>query len=608
MSSPNAAGPQASVPAPPNPIQVAGPLWELKANPGLIEDAARAWRSLSTRIRDAWQDVNDPAERLISDGWVGETAETFEDHRRRFFGDIHAAADLANLAANRLDHVADALRSAQHLLTDSWSRLIARVPAASGPSGNVTFHPVDDAQAAAVHEAVREAKTIRAGLDDILFDDIMKLERNRREWQVIAAATEAAATGRTEPFVLPPEATGTLVMRDGDNVIVNTGPGNDHVEVGVDPATGEQVLVVNGVATRYPPGANLIIRTGEGNDEVVVPPGSKVRVTLLGGTGDDQLQGGGGSDTILGGRGQDKIFAGDGNDRVSGGADRDYVDGGRGDDVLDGGLGDDTIYGLSGADQISGGEGRDYLEGGTDSDTLDGGAGDDMMSGGRGDDHLRGGAGDDRMYAGFGRDTVEGGTGSDTSFSQPDDRVSGAEQVVTVELKDVGTFIKVEGTPEFRERVEADLDMLRSSPRGQALLAALEEQHRKGLVDDTVTIRENDHSRHDWRRVPGIQTTSDVGYSPTTDSHRHGQQPPVVDLFHELAHVYDAEHGTADEDTYTDPDTGQEIKNSERVATGLPVDHDDDPSTPDQLHPDHPYDFTENAFREEMGHERRETY
>jgi hypothetical protein len=44
------------------------------------------------------------------------------------------------------------------------------------------------------------------------------------------------------------------------------------------------------------------------------------------------------------------------------------------------------------------------------------------------------------------------------------------------------------------------------------------------------------------------------------------------------------------------------------VATGLPVDRDGDPSTPDRLHPDHPEELTENAIREELGYDRRNKY
>ena len=50
------------------------------------------------------------------------------------------------------------------------------------------------------------------------------------------------------------------------------------------------------------------------------------------------------------------------------------------------------------------------------------------------------------------------------------------------------------------------------------------------------------------------------------------------------------------------------VRNLERVAVGLPIDHDDDPSTPERLDPDMPYAYTENALREEWAWPRRPRY
>ncbi|MGX7669812.1 M91 family zinc metallopeptidase [Plantactinospora sp. DSM 117369] len=50
------------------------------------------------------------------------------------------------------------------------------------------------------------------------------------------------------------------------------------------------------------------------------------------------------------------------------------------------------------------------------------------------------------------------------------------------------------------------------------------------------------------------------------------------------------------------------VDNSEREAVGLPIDEDDDPNTPGQIDPDHPYSYTENAFRDELGWPKRTSY
>jgi hypothetical protein len=409
------------------------------------------------------------------------------------------------------------------------------------------------------------------------------------------------------------------VMAVGEDVIIETGGGHDRVEVGVEPLTGRPVVVVNGVPTRYSRGTNLIIRTGDGNDEVVVAPGTRMRVTLYGGPGDDVLRGGDGDDMIHGEAGDDRIHGGGGNDALSGGAGRDYIDAGAGDDTVTGGRGNDTVYGLDGDDRISGGGGNDYVDACAGDDRVDGGRGNDTISGGRGDDTLVGGRGDDRVYTGPGRDTADGGPGTDTAYGQAEDTLV-AERVVIVELRVVGTTITIEGTPAFVDRVRADLDMLRSSPRGQAMLAALDRgarRTRSQLADvpvigrlvnqgDTLTIVEyvspdraedNSFAHRDVERLRrGRQML--VEYQTDLDHVHDG--PPITVLYHELAHVYDYAHATLADGLHAGADNPG-AENAERVATGLPIDHDRDPSTPHQLDPRHPYEYTENALREEMG-------
>jgi hypothetical protein len=51
------------------------------------------------------------------------------------------------------------------------------------------------------------------------------------------------------------------------------------------------------------------------------------------------------------------------------------------------------------------------------------------------------------------------------------------------------------------------------------------------------------------------------------------------------------------------------VPNLERVAVGVPLDHDNDPRTPEQLdNANHPYALTENGIREEMNLQLRRSY
>jgi Ca2+-binding RTX toxin-like protein len=685
----------------PDPVRVDN-LWDIKADPGRISTAAKAWRTFATQARTSHETVDRHAGQLQGDKWAGDTADTYHWHLSKFDHDVDQAAGLAEAVASGLDGAAAVLRRGQDLLTTAWSTIAGAVTA-SVYHDKVTFQPRDDAQVAQVHAAVQEANAIRADVDHELSVHIATIDRTRSDWRVVAQAWENVAKGTDDGWKLPPESDEdpTFIV-SGDDIVLNTGPGNDRVTVRVDPATGEQVVTVNGREFRFPAGSHLTVRAGEGDDSIVVQKGTRVNLTLLGGRGDDNLSGGDGDDTILGLDGKDTVSGGAGNDRISlgasrdphqgegdvveratggdgddviagslgrdaasgdsgndrvfggegddtvtgndgddvvvgggtdnvygnagqdqafGGDGRDYVDGGAGNDVLDGGLGDDTIYGLSGDDRISGGAGNDYLEGATGRDDLDGGLGDDIISGGRDDDTIHGGDGNDTVYTGAGRDHVEGGAGQDKVYGQTEDTSEDVEQTVTVDIKDVGSYIKIEGSPEFVERVQADLDMLRASPRGQLMLGNLQQANddTKGWFygSDGLTIKETtdensyaSHNRGWFHNHPAI------AYNPSLDTVADG--PPVVVLYHEMAHVYDFVHGTTVEGAYNGASGSDRmldehgntvnVPNLERQAVGLPIDDDGRSNTPNRVDPDHPIEYTENGLREEMGAPRRQRY
>jgi hypothetical protein len=175
--------------------------------------------------------------------------------------------------------------------------------------------------------------------------------------------------------------------------------------------------------------------------------------------------------------------------------------------------------------------------------------------------------------------------------------------------------MSIEGTVEFRARVQADLDMLAASPRGQLMLAAMDTAYTNSVTGtypgDKFAIREtvdlNGRERTVIEYTSGTaQTVRLVEYDPSFEPSREYpgmyQTPPVVVLYHELGHIYDFAYGTLDTRPYLGTDTiDHGIRNAERVAVGLPIDHDGNPSTPETQDPRHPTDLTENALRDEMG-------
>jgi len=332
-------------------------------------------------------------------------------------------------------------------------------------------------------------------------------------------------------------------------------------------------------------------------------------VTVSDGQGDSKTYLGAEADrlTIAGGEGNDTIAvdAGVGNSiRLAGDGGNDYLQGGGGNDTIDGGTGIDTAYGLSGNDTIRGGDGRDYLDGGRGDDQVFGEGGNDAVIGGRGEDSLDGGEGDDVLAGGEGKDRHTGGAGSDRTYRQDDDStdLTAEDKDKIVALREgAGQSLAVEGSDSFKERVESDLDALRSTTWGQGMLSELDNS------DHTTTIKErlrgpNSEDGSTFPMPGGVDPT--IYYNTTRTytgdgSHDSQQRPAVVGLGHELSHAYNDVKGNVPVHE-TDGE-----RNYERVAVGLPVDHDDDPFTPriERVNP-----YTENDLRDELGVPRRTRY
>jgi Ca2+-binding RTX toxin-like protein len=576
---------------------------------------------MAESIHAAADGVNSASAKVLSGDWRGVTAQTYDAHRLALVADLDRSGQLATAIGAVLDNATAIVDAAQRRLTGEWAQA-SSCPFSYDRLHHLVFSARTAGERQMVVDSLAECERIRLELDHQLTGSLDEFTRVRNEFAALADRWLSVASGQVPPFAVSVEGTRTVVLYDGREVIVSTGLGSDAVVVGVDPATGLQVITVNGEHHYYPPGVNIVVRTGAGDDVITVSPSTNLKLTLIGGAGNDILRGGDSSEVILGLGGRDQIYGGGGSDRVSAGGGRDYIDAGAGDDLVDGGLDNDTAYGLDGNDVLVGGEGQDYLEGAAGTDTLLGGAGDDILSGGRDGDTIHGGAGDDVLYGGRGHDIDDGGMGRDRSFSEPSDATAGVEQTVTIEIKDLGSFINVEGSPEFTARVEADIEMLRSSPRGQQMLGALDQGHVEtegGILwwhhdGDTLTIREySDATDPDNSSASRDGRDNLIDYNVHKDTTRINggatsvENPPVVVLYHELAHVYDYMNDTLAPGTYTGSDNPG-TRNDEREAVGLPIDGDHNGQTPAQLYDRHPYELTENGLREEMGAPRRDAY
>jgi Ca2+-binding RTX toxin-like protein len=118
----------------------------------------------------------------------------------------------------------------------------------------------------------------------------------------------------------------------------------DTINLGFDGSAATFLVVRNGVGTSLSTTGitSAVIDAGDGNDIVGPLKVGRLKTTLNGGLGDDQLTGGSGRDSLDGGDGNDLLLGGPSADTLFGGAGNDTLNGLGGADKIDGGLGIDT--------------------------------------------------------------------------------------------------------------------------------------------------------------------------------------------------------------------------------------------------------------------------
>ncbi len=431
--------------------------------------------------------------------------------------------------------------------------------------------------------------------------------------------TRETSTAPGGPFAGTP----TSQMQYGDMVVINTGAGNDQVNVS-QRTDGTLDVDVNGQKyhVTLAPGQQLGVRSGDGNDMIHAADNVTVNMDVYGGAGND---------SITTGQGIDRIDGGAGDDMIRSGAGRDDVFGNTGNDIIDAGTGHDVVYGGDGDDILRGGAGRDYMEGGAGNDTLTGGTGDDVLSGGLGDDSLLGEQGNDRVYTGAGRDTVNNSAGSDVVYGQTaDDTITaaqGASNTTTnvampTTATALGSSVSVTGSPEFQQRINADLEMLRSSPAGRQMLSQLDGSGNTLNISELPNVRNGGATPAGGGNflqtvtgpggtttvVAGTGTNSSIAFNPSNHDDRFPNSVTV--LYHELSHAYNHMTGTRQQGTNNAPgtlDNGTNNREMQAVGlnnTGLTFNFPGGtgPSTTN------PTALTENGLRAEMGLPLRPSY
>ncbi|MFO2463932.1 M91 family zinc metallopeptidase [Pseudomonas sp. 15FMM2] len=426
--------------------------------------------------------------------------------------------------------------------------------------------------------------------------------------------------------------------RLNNRLILETGNASDEIRVR-NGAPGTLKLRVNGES--YTVDAldqdgkllTLQINTHGGDDRILIDGDVITPLIVEAGDGNDRVQAGAGSTRLLGGKGNDILCLGDANG---------YAEGADGDDILIGGKGSAVLYGNNGNDRLYAAHSQNsYLDGGNDNDWLYAGRGQTVLHGGMGDDLLVG-HGRSTFYTGPGHDSILGNKPTDLIYAKRNDWISPARTSIFTEVSPNNAGAQgftVQGSDAFRQRVEDDLTLLRSSPQGQKMLAGMDALARQNnapvkILEDTF----DDGSRYvfgsqELKRLYQSETAQIVPEDPkwgfmvngTPGSRADRAQvvynrssldedasatAPVFGLYHEVAHAYNGASGTVLAGSTWESES-VEIANSERQAVGLPsdvppMDLDSDPQTPPTT--TNPQPFTENTLLEEMGLPLRNAY
>ncbi|EFV12697.1 M91 family zinc metallopeptidase [Segniliparus rugosus] len=609
--------------------------WDTAAGHSLVQAVARRASDLASHA-EAMR-----GNQTVLTCWAGQGRAAAE----AVFGQNQAYAAAAQSSAT-------ALASALGRVVDGRSQLKAEISNIIEDGAQLRFTIADDGtlndfygQTGLWTELPEAQKALHAKL---------KSELPARIAQAVAtgdaldAAASAALARAAELGALAPLGSAQTRAEDlGDGVVITSdqGQGMIHIDTGdgdstIDVAQDERgwvTITVNGESHRLAgrQAKNIEIDSGKGNDKITVSPGVTVRLRLVDA---------GGNNTIR--------------EEAASGA---YIQTGDGDNTVVLGGGHNYVYLGAGRNHVTGTKGADYINGGTGTSTIDTGSGPNTLYGGTGTNVINTGAGANTVYTGSGDVTVNTHGGQDTIYAQSGSHVNAAgagasPTVVTVATTNIPDSITVSGTPEFRERVLADLWLLASSPAGQHMLEGIgnsghtldisngeswnSADHGKPVRNNSFTWMSDENGDPLARDPktefadpktgahgqghnaiiafdPTLTTLSDPAQGTTRDYH---ETPPTVVLFHELAHAYDFANGTMAPGYYgpngTDRMDGQllsptsYLRNAEREAVGLPFNWDGESSTPETRVPDsvHPYELTENGLREEMGLPDREHY
>ena len=403
------------------------------------------------------------------------------------------------------------------------------------------------------------------------------------------------------------EGDNNIALGHGRN-LVTTGDGNNTIKA--DQAHRNSITTGNGNNKINVTGNTNAVTTGSGNDSVIVA-GNNSKVNTGAGTDiinarseENNIEAGAGNDVITASGKKNDIYGGEGNDYIKVNDGDNYIEGGKGNDHITAGNGDNVIYGLDGKDTIKVGNGDNYIDGGKGDDNITVGTGKNIISGGLGDDTINAKDSSGKIF-----DDKNGGT-INASENMKVNRYDSSETA------NLGNSVKIEGSDDFKERIESDLETFRATESGKKLLSEFDKSGHTvtiGKTDDQNgyegPAKKEDYDKQfvtpDGKRGEGADAK--IQFNPSFRNKEKGFVPANV-LFHEGVHAYNTTTGTM-QPGMTKQENNFDTRSSERQAVGLSIDNGIEVTHSDGTKSaNNPEGLTENAIRAELGIDKREIY
>ncbi|MCI2423647.1 hypothetical protein MOQ72_40205 [Saccharopolyspora sp. K220] len=156
-------------------------VFNLQADLQAIYAYWKAWKQQAEKLSWAADTISDAANRaLTDDSWAGETADRYNEHRKKLVADLDDCAKLADKIAAALGACNEILESGQNQLTTERAKL-SGIPGLNPP---YLIQGLDGKQQKLVNDALKAANEIRARVDEQLNEEAEVFKSAVQDFQV----------------------------------------------------------------------------------------------------------------------------------------------------------------------------------------------------------------------------------------------------------------------------------------------------------------------------------------------------------------------------------------------------------------------------------------